>query len=129
MSNTLIVGTLTATPAILAVVRPNGSVVSAGNAPVAGENLVVYALGLGAVTPDVAIGGSPTPGTLAFTVVTPQLTIGSAPLTISFSGLVSGFVGLYQVNAQMPASLPPGSSGQLVLSSGSQTASIQLALK
>jgi uncharacterized protein (TIGR03437 family) len=44
---------------------------------------------------------------------TPQqatATIGSVPAPVSFSGLTPGFTGLYQVNVQIPANVPPSSS-------------------
>ncbi len=129
MSNALSVTTLAATPAILAVVRANGSAVTAGNAPVAGEYVTIYAIGLGSVTPDVTLGSIPGSGTVATTIVSPQVSLGGTVLSQTFSGLVPGYVGLYQVNAQLSTALPQGSTAQLVLSSGGQSAAVQIALQ
>jgi len=38
----------------------------------------------------------------AKTAALPQVFLGGAPLTVTFSGLAPGFVGLYQVNASNP---------------------------
>jgi uncharacterized protein (TIGR03437 family) len=129
MSNTLSADTWTTSPAILAVVRADGSVVAPGNAPAAGEYISIYAIGLGAVTPDVPLGGDPAPGSLATTIITPQLSLGSASMNVTFSGLVPGYVGLYQVNAQMPAALPQGTSAQLTLTDDGQVVSAQTPLQ
>src|ERR1022692_3787942 len=51
--------------------------------------------------------GSPAAGNpLSETVTKPTVTIGGVPANVTFSGLAPGFVGLYQVNAQVPASAP-----------------------
>lgn len=60
----------------------------------------IYSTGLGAV--DVASTGH------RITRVAPQVTIGGAPAEVLFSGLAPGFIGLYQVNARIPAGLAPG---------------------
>jgi uncharacterized protein (TIGR03437 family) len=129
MSNTLSVDTWTTTPAILAVARANGSLVAAGNAPRAGEYITIYAIGLGAVTPDVPLGGDTSASALSTTILTPQLSLGAASMNAAFSGLVPGFVGLYQINAQMPSTLPQGTSAQLTLTDDGQVVSTQIALQ
>jgi uncharacterized protein (TIGR03437 family) len=77
----------------------------------------------------VTIEGSPGTGVFATTLITPQLTLGATSLNVIFSGLVPGYVGLYQVNVQMPASLPSGASSQLALLDGGQTVTAQIALQ
>ncbi len=129
MSNSAAVDIWTTSPGILAVARANGSVAAAGNAPAAGEIVTIYVIGLGAVTPDVPIGGVPPANSVATTIITPQLTLGTAPMNVLFSGLAPGFVGLYQINAQMPATLPPGASAQLTLTGAGAAAVAQLALQ
>jgi uncharacterized protein (TIGR03437 family) len=77
-----------------------GTVTSADSAPVkAGDYIEIYCTGLG---PTRASGG------LSVTAVTPVVYIGSTPVTPSYSGLAPGFVGLYQVDVQVPAGLAPG---------------------
>jgi len=48
-------------------------------------------------------------------VDTPQVTVGGAATQVLFAGLAPGFVGLAQINIQLPASLPAGSSLPLVI--------------
>jgi len=47
-----------------------------------------------------------------------SVTIGGVPATVSFAGLAPGFVGLYQVNVEVPEAAPSGSSVPVVLSIG-----------
>ncbi|HXJ43264.1 MAG TPA: hypothetical protein VNH18_28545, partial [Bryobacteraceae bacterium] len=46
---------------------------------------------------------------------------GSAPVAASFAGTVAGFVGLYQVNVQIPAGVAPGLTSTVVLTQGNRT--------
>lgn len=62
-------------------------------------------------------------------MTTPQLTLGSTQLNVLFSGLSSGFAGLYQVNARMPSSLPSGTSAQLALTDVGLIFTVQLPLQ
>ena len=52
------------------------------------------------------------------TTTAPTMTIGSVPATVSFSGLAPGFVGLYQVNVQVPENAPAGDAVPVVLTIG-----------
>jgi uncharacterized protein (TIGR03437 family) len=108
-----------------AFAAPVGSVPGANAAPVAkGDYLTIYCTGLGDVTNQPAT-GAPAPGgpNLAATLTTPVVTIGGANATVSFSGLAPGFVGLYQVNVQVPAGAPSGNTVTLQLSIGGINAS------
>lgn len=87
-----------------------------------GGFIQIYATGLGAVTnapPD----GAPAPSTppLATTVATPVVTIGGVEAPVLFSGLAPGLVGLYQINAQVPAGATTGDAVPLVLRIGNAT--------
>src|ERR1035437_2357786 len=87
----------------------SGTVVSALTTPVAaGEFIEIYCTGLGHTR---NVRG------LSLTTVTPVAYIGATPVTPSYSGLAPGFVGLYQVNVQIPAGLPSGTL-PLVITSG-----------
>ena len=44
-----------------------------------------------------------------------QAQIGGSSATVHFAGLAPGFVGLYQVNVQIPAGVEPGPVVPLVL--------------
>ncbi len=81
-----------------------------------GEFVVVYCTGLGAVT------NPPGDGKIAggnSATTTPVLaTVGGIAASVTFSGLSPGFVGLYQVNVQVPAGSPAGDAIPLALSIG-----------
>ena len=47
---------------------------------------------------------------LVLTRVTPTVTIGGQTARVLFSGMAPGWVGLWQINAEIPASVTPGSS-------------------
>lgn len=87
-----------------------------------GEYLTIYCTGLGSVT-DPPASGTPALGNpLSYTRAVPAVTIGGIPATVSFSGLAPGFVGLYQVNVEVPANAPAGDAVPLVLTVGGVTA-------
>ena len=83
-----------------------------------GEVLVLFATGLGAVTPATASGEAGPSSPLATTVQTPVVKIGTSEATVLFSGLAPGFAGLYQVNFQVPDAAPPGDAVPLQLAVG-----------
>jgi uncharacterized protein (TIGR03437 family) len=66
-----------------------------------GQAIEIYCTGLGPVQTSQTSG-------LEETVEAVQVTIDGQPVSVFFSGLASGFVGLYQVNAEVPLSLAPG---------------------
>ena len=79
-----------------------------------GEFLTIYCSGLGDVSPRPATGaasGSP----LSSTLLSPSVTIGGVPALVIFAGLSPGFVGLYQVNVQVPDTAPSGGQVQVVM--------------
>ena len=69
----------------------------------AGNVLVIYAVGLGATDPPVADGAPAPTALLARTVTQPSVRVGGNPATVFYSGLAPGLVGVYQVNAILPA--------------------------
>ena len=74
-----------------------------------GEFLLIYCTGLGPVQPEVQSGqAAPGPPSLAETLNTPLVNIAGIPAQVTFSGLAPGFVGLYQVNVQVPEGVPSG---------------------
>lgn len=81
----------------------------------AGDNVSVYAVGLGQTNPPVATGVAA--AALSNCVTTPQLTLGGTAITPFFCGIPTGQIGLYQINIQIPANVPPGTQ-PLVLTIG-----------
>ncbi len=92
--------------------------VSASTPAHAGDIIVLYCLGLGAVSPPVADGGLPTGLSYAAPI---QMMIGDQPATVLFQGLTPQFPGIYQVNAVIPAGVTKGASVPVTISSGGQT--------
>jgi uncharacterized protein (TIGR03437 family) len=69
--------------------------------------------------------GAAAPGAPLFaTKRNPTVTIGGVPATVSFSGLAPGFVGLWQLNVQVPANAPVGNNVPLVISTGERASSV-----
>ncbi|MDQ2947205.1 MAG: putative Ig domain-containing protein [Acidobacteriota bacterium] len=93
-----------------------------GGTPVkAGDVLVAYSSGLGAVDPPVAA-GTATPSTFLTKTVNPvTVTIGGKAAPVAFAGLTPGFTGLYQVNITVPDGLPDDDATAVVLTSAGQS--------
>jgi uncharacterized protein (TIGR03437 family) len=80
---------------------PTGSIPGRDSRPASpGEFITIFCTGLGAVTPALASGE---PGKNNTTVSQPSVTIDGNSAMVEFSGIAPGFVGLYQVNAQVPS--------------------------
>lgn len=83
-----------------------------------GEYISIYCTGLGDVSNRPALGAPSPSNPLASTLVKPTVTIGGVAATVSFAGLAPGYVGLYQVNVQVPDTAPTGAQVPLVLTIG-----------
>jgi uncharacterized protein (TIGR03437 family) len=96
----------------------------------AGDTLVIYCSGLGAVNPPLTA-GTATPLTfLTSTVDKLTATIGGQPAVVNFAGLTPGSTGLYQVNAVVPPGLPSNNATALQLTiSGQISAVVTLAVQ
>ena len=93
--------------------------VDASNPATPGKTyLQIYCTGLGAVTHQPADGAPAPVSPLARTVATPQVTVGGIQAQVIFSGLAPNYVGLYQVDALVPASTPAGNAVQVIMSVG-----------
>jgi uncharacterized protein (TIGR03437 family) len=88
-----------------------------------GETVLIYCTGLGAVSSPPADGE---PGKGQPTVATPTVTIGGTKATVSFSGLAPGFVGLYQINVEVPDGLAAGNQPVVVEVAGASSNSVLL---
>ncbi len=91
---------------------------------------VIYATGLGAVTNQPLTGAAAPITPLAQTPMLPVVTIGGAPATVLFSGLEPEEVGVYQINALVPAQSATGNAVPVSISMGgvvSNTVTIAIA--
>ena len=113
------------TPAVLAVTNADGSTLTASSA-VAGKFITLYGTGLGAVNGNFPLGAAQPAFPALKTTALPQVFLGGVPLTVTFSGLAPGYVGLYQVNASVASSSGQASSnGQVMLTINGQIATWQ----
>jgi adhesin/invasin len=87
----------------------------------AGDFISIYCTGLGVVTPSVDAGAAAPTTVLSRTVRPVTVTVGGRSAEVAFSGLAPGFVGLYQVNAVIPAGLTPGDEVPVVIETDGQT--------
>lgn len=99
--------------------------VDASNPAVAGTTtILIYCTGLGAVSANQPATGAPASldsTKLANTSTLPTVTIGGVNASVSFSGLAPGYVGLYQVNALVPAGVASGSAVPVIIKMGDAT--------
>jgi uncharacterized protein (TIGR03437 family) len=102
-----------------AILDSNYQLLDSTNAAIPGSTyILIYCTGLGPVS-NTPASGAPAPAKpFAETTTTPIVTIGGVKATVQFSGLAPGYVGLYQVNAQVPASTAAGTAVTVTLSIG-----------
>jgi uncharacterized protein (TIGR03437 family) len=83
-----------------------------------GEYVVMYLVGLGATDPSVT-SGTPSPSATLARVTHPvTVTVDALPATVAFAGLTPGFVGLYQIDFQVPAGANSGNAQVTVTQNG-----------
>ena len=94
------------------VVKPDGTqFLATPDTPAsAGDAVVIFCTGLGAVDTVIAPGAASPSSPLAHTVTPATVTIGGLAAKVFFSGLTPGFYGLYQVNAIVPSGVETGPS-------------------
>ena len=82
---------------------------------------VNFDTGLGDVNDRPTSGAPALSNPLSTTKATPTVRIGGVVAPVSFSGLTPGFVGLYQVNVQVPPTAPRGNAVPISLTISSVT--------
>ena len=102
------------------LVAPEGTTADSRPAK-AGEFLSIYCTGLGLTSNAPALGQPTASSPLSTTALTPVVTIGGVNAKVIFSGLAPGFVGLNQVNVQVPDGVAPGDAVPVVLTIGGVT--------
>ncbi|MEP7362434.1 MAG: IPT/TIG domain-containing protein [Acidobacteriota bacterium] len=125
-------GIFTVAPTTAGIVThgADGSLVTAANPAARGEIVVVYATGLGPVSNTPASGNASPGGPLARLIGQTIVTFGSSQFgTVLFSGLAPGFVGLFQVNVQVPAASPVGDNVQLQIIAGTVSNTVTIAVR
>lgn len=95
-----------------------------------GDYVVLYGTGAGALFVNasnnqpltIKDGEAASSSPLAATANSPTATVGGKPATVYFSGLAPGFVGLWQLNVQVPADAPSGASVEVAVTFGGKSA-------
>jgi len=82
-----------------AIVNQNGVINSATTPAARGQVVLVYGTGFGEVVKQ---------GTLSVTAKPVTATVNGVSVPVAYAGLAPGFIGLYQLNLQLPANMPPG---------------------
>ena len=85
-----------------------------------GSFIQIYATGAGETDPPL-LPGEPAPANgnpLSLTRVQPTVTIGGVEARVLFSGMAPGWVGLWQINAEVPLNVTPGPAVSLVVTAG-----------
>ena len=102
-----------------AILNEDFSPNSAENPAAVGSVVQIFATGLGATDPPLATGrtGASSPP-FNLTAMVPVVMIGGASAEVLSSGMAPGFVGLYQVNARVPAATPAGDEVPLKIEIG-----------
>lgn len=102
------------------------SLIGPNNPAIPGEPLVLYVTGLGPLTLNLVDGyGSPTRPPFAQTIDPFQVILDGENCNVFFSGLAPGFVGLYQINFNVPSD---AAAGNLQISIQSPYANSAIAL-
>jgi uncharacterized protein (TIGR03437 family) len=110
-------------------VHLDGQLVTPANPAVANEVLVGYITGIGGLGRYPITGDRAPVNPLPVALAQPTITLGGAPVISYYIGLTPSYIGLGQVNLQLPAVLPAGSSLPLTINIGGSTVTVNLAVK
>jgi uncharacterized protein (TIGR03437 family) len=108
------------------ILHANFQLADAAHPATAGEVVLIYCTGLGAVSSTPADGA---PASGQTTKVAPTVTIGGQKGAVSFSGLAPGFVGLNQVNVQVPSGTKSGNQMVVITVGGASSNAVLLPVK
>jgi uncharacterized protein (TIGR03437 family) len=90
------------------------------------EVAIIYATGLGQVSPLAIAGVAATTSPLQTASESPVVEFGGVAGDVIYAGLAPGFVGLYQLNVRVPGSAPLGLQVPLTVTMGANTASVSV---
>jgi uncharacterized protein (TIGR03437 family) len=93
-----------------------------------GSTIIVYATGLGKMSPAVADGAITPMNGVVTANASCSATIGSANATVSFAGLTPGSFGLGQVNITVPSTLAPGNYPLVVTVNGQASNAVTISV-
>jgi len=83
------------------------------------DTVTIYLTGMGQTSPAIPAGQAAPANPLSWASIAPAITLGGAPLSVSYAGLAPGEVGVYQINATVPSGVSTGLAVPLVITQGS----------
>jgi uncharacterized protein (TIGR03437 family) len=83
-----------------------------------GDDLVIFATGLGRTSPAIQAGQAAPADPLSAAVTPVEVTLDGIPLEVVYAGLTPGGVGVYQINVKAPRGLKEGLDAPLVIRQG-----------
>jgi len=119
-----VAGPFTGIPVV--VKDANQQLVTASNPIHPGDEVVIYAAGLGSTSPEVEAGTTAPFGPLAAALLVPDVRLGGSPMSVSYAGLAPGEIGVYQINAKAPAGVPAGSAVPLTIAQAGASTSVSV---
>ena len=137
VSDIFLTNVLTAAPAVFTVPGPSGNTFAAViredntlatlSSPLRHHEIaVIYSTGLGPVTPIAFPGFPASTDPLSITVIEPTVRFGGVAGRVLYSGLTPGFVGLYQINVEVPGGSPLGIQVPVEIDSGGVSSTINV---
>jgi uncharacterized protein (TIGR03437 family) len=101
-----------------------GKLIGPDNPAHAGDVIIIYCAGLGAVAPAVADGAVTPDAPLSKTVNAVTVTIGGKDAPVSFAGLTPRFAGLYQINTVIPTGIEGAERKTMTITAGGQKSAV-----
>jgi uncharacterized protein (TIGR03437 family) len=114
------------------IVSPDGSLrlADATNPAAAGDTILVRCAGLGEVSPTVPVGTAAPSSPLSQTVTPVSLTIQGVPAVVASATLAPGEIGVYLIQATVPAGLTAAGDAQVVIAvAGQQSPPVNMAVR
>jgi len=115
-------GPLTGIPVVLKAASQ--TLVTPSNPIHGGDDLTIYATGLGVTSPLVEAGNPAPSAPPALANIAPAVHLGAIPVAVSFAGLAPGQVGVFQINLKVPAHPPSGADVPLSISQAGVTTAV-----
>lgn len=104
----------------------NGELVTDSDPVHRNDVLLIFLTGMGLTSPAVPTGNPAPLNPLAIALTAPTVSIGGVQLPLLYFGLAPGEVGVYQINAKVPANVPAGLSVPLTINQGSYSSSLNV---
>ncbi|MBI1792008.1 MAG: hypothetical protein HYR60_31155 [Acidobacteria bacterium] len=102
----------------LVVRAQNNTIVTLANPVHKGDDLTIYATGLGRTSPAIDAGIPAPADDPALALVPPTVLLDGAELAVGYAGLAPGQIGVYQINVKVPHGVSQGLQIPLVIKQG-----------